>query len=83
MAERGSFEVSTIVPFTKLAWNVGSFSLPFPRSRTFQFADPPSPPFLILAGSIMTSYNSYDGVAQSASYLLLTEILRNEWDYQG
>ena len=31
----------------------------------------------------MTSYNSYDGVAQSASYLLLTEILRNEWDYQG
>ncbi|KAL7409406.1 glycoside hydrolase family 3 protein [Mrakia frigida] len=35
------------------------------------------------AGSIMTSYNSYDGVALSASYLLLTEILRNEWDYQG
>lgn len=32
--------------------------------------------------SIMTSYNSYDGVAMVANYHVLTEILRNEWGYK-
>ena len=32
--------------------------------------------------SIMTSYNSYDGVAVIASRFLLTGILRDEWDYK-
>lgn len=32
--------------------------------------------------SIMTSYNSYDGVAMIANYHLLTEILRHEWGYK-
>ena len=31
--------------------------------------------------SIMTSYNSYDGVAMVASHFLLTQILREEWGY--
>lgn len=34
------------------------------------------------ATSIMTSYNSYDGVAVVASKFLLTGILRDEWDYK-
>lgn len=32
--------------------------------------------------SIMTSYNSYDGVAVVASKFLLTDILRGEWNYE-
>lgn len=34
------------------------------------------------AYSIMTSYNSYDGVAMVANHHLLTEILREEWGYK-
>lgn len=34
------------------------------------------------AFSIMTSYNSYDGYPVIASHFLLTQILRNEWDYK-
>lgn len=45
------------------------------------------PPFkrIIIDGgaySIMTSYNSYDGIAIVANYHVLTEILRNEWGYK-
>lgn len=29
----------------------------------------------------MSSYNSYDGVPVSSSYHIMTEILRNEWEY--
>ena len=34
------------------------------------------------ATSIMTSYNSYDGVPVVASHFMLTQILRNEWGYK-
>ncbi|TDZ17099.1 Periplasmic beta-glucosidase [Colletotrichum orbiculare MAFF 240422] len=34
------------------------------------------------AWSIMSSYNSYDGVPAVADYHLLTEILREEWGYE-
>lgn len=34
------------------------------------------------AYSIMTSYNSYDGVAMVANHHVLTDILRNEWGYK-
>lgn len=34
------------------------------------------------ATAIMTSYNSYDGVAVVASKFLLTGILRDEWQYK-
>lgn len=34
------------------------------------------------AWSIMSSYNSYDGVPTIADHHLLTEILREEWGYE-
>ena len=33
--------------------------------------------------SVMTSYNMLNGIYTSANYELLTEILRNEWGYEG
>ncbi len=45
------------------------------------------PPFkqAIDAGalSVMTSYNSMDGIPCTANCYLLTELLRNEWDFKG
>lgn len=35
------------------------------------------------ARSIMSSYNSIDGIPASANKVLLTDILRNEWGFQG
>lgn len=34
-------------------------------------------------GTIMTSFNEVDGVPASGSYRLLTEILRDEWGFEG
>ena len=33
--------------------------------------------------AVMSSYNSWNGVPNSASFYLLTEILRNEWGFRG
>lgn len=45
------------------------------------------PPFhqAIDAGalSVMTSYNSIDGVPCTSNYYLLTQLLRNEWNFRG
>lgn len=45
------------------------------------------PPFrqAINAGalSVMTSYNSMDGIPCTANHYLLTELLRNEWKFKG
>lgn len=45
------------------------------------------PPFnkAIDAGalSVMTSYNSIDGIPCTSNYYLLTELLRNEWRFRG
>lgn len=45
------------------------------------------PPFkqVINAGalSVMTSYNSMDGIPCTANHYLLTELLRNEWKFRG
>ncbi|WP_304523090.1 glycoside hydrolase family 3 N-terminal domain-containing protein, partial [Bacteroides acidifaciens] len=45
------------------------------------------PPFrqAIDAGalSVMTSYNSLDGIPCTANYYLLTELLKNEWQFKG
>lgn len=35
------------------------------------------------AHSVMSSYNEWDGVPNHANYKLNTEILRNEWGFQG
>ena len=34
-------------------------------------------------GTIMTSYNAIDGVPCTGSYYLMTEILRNQWGFDG
>lgn len=45
------------------------------------------PPFIAAieegAGSIMTSFNDVDGVPASANKWLLTDILREKWDFEG
>ena len=45
------------------------------------------PPFqaAVKAGalSVMTAYNSIDGVPCTSNHLLLTEILREQWDFKG
>lgn len=33
--------------------------------------------------TVMTSFNEYDGVPASANKFLLTDVLRNEWGFQG
>ena len=33
--------------------------------------------------SVMTSFNELDGVPATASHFLMTEVLRDEWDFQG
>ena len=35
------------------------------------------------AGTIMSAFNSLDGVPSSANYFTLTTVLRNEWQFQG
>ena len=35
------------------------------------------------AGSIMTSFNEYDGIPASGSKYLLTDVLRDEWGFDG
>lgn len=35
------------------------------------------------AGTIMTSYNSIDGIPCTANKLLLTDVLRNQWGFKG
>lgn len=35
------------------------------------------------AGTIMTSYNSIDGVPCTSNKFLLTEVLRNQWGFKG
>jgi beta-glucosidase len=35
------------------------------------------------AATVMTSFNDYDGVPASGNRYLLTDILRNEWDFDG
>jgi beta-glucosidase len=35
------------------------------------------------SGSLMASYNSYDGTPASSNYWLLTDILRKEWGFTG
>lgn len=35
------------------------------------------------AGSVMTSFNEIDGVPASGNHWLLTELLRNQWGFQG
>ena len=46
--------------------------------KTFELVIKKANPF-----SVMTSYNMLNGIYTSASYELLTEILRNEWGYEG
>lgn len=45
------------------------------------------PPFLAAikagAGSIMTSFNEVDGIPASGNKWLLTEVLRDQWDFKG
>jgi beta-glucosidase len=35
------------------------------------------------AATVMTSFNEYDGVPASGSKFLMTDLLRNEWNFQG
>jgi beta-glucosidase len=35
------------------------------------------------AGTVMTSFNEYDGVPASGSKFLMTDLLRNEWKFDG
>ncbi|NIO84611.1 MAG: hypothetical protein GTN53_29200, partial [Candidatus Aminicenantes bacterium] len=35
------------------------------------------------ATSVMAAYNSYDGTPCSSNRWLLTDVLRNEWGFQG
>jgi beta-glucosidase len=35
------------------------------------------------AGSVMAAYNAVDGVPCSANHMLLTEVLRNQWKFNG
>ena len=57
------------------------------RSGTRDLHENFLPPFqeAIDAGalSVMTSYNSIDGIPCTANYYLLTQLLRNEWRFRG
>ena len=87
----GAFEKRGVIATPKhFVANVGAGgrdSYPIPDGeRELQEID--FPPFLAALGeggarSIMTSYNSWDGLTCSANPRLLTDILKGEWGFRG
>ncbi|MER7838890.1 glycoside hydrolase family 3 N-terminal domain-containing protein [Streptomyces sp. NPDC096040] len=80
--------VATLKHFAGYASSAGARNLAPVRAGVREFADVTLPPFEMAlrdggARSVMAAYNETDGVPASADPRLLTELLRDEWDFTG
>ncbi|MET9383698.1 glycoside hydrolase family 3 N-terminal domain-containing protein [Streptomyces sp. NPDC002928] len=80
--------VATLKHFAGYASSAGARNLAPVRAGVREFADITLPPFEMAlreggARSVMAAYNETDGVPASADPWLLTELLREEWDFTG
>ncbi|MFF6985033.1 glycoside hydrolase family 3 N-terminal domain-containing protein [Streptomyces sp. NPDC010273] len=80
--------VATLKHFAGYASSVGARNLAPVRAGVREFADVTLPPFEMAlreggARSVMAAYNETDGVPASADPRLLTELLREEWQFTG
>ncbi|MFJ8136778.1 glycoside hydrolase family 3 N-terminal domain-containing protein [Streptomyces sp. NPDC096013] len=80
--------VATLKHFAGYASSVGARNLAPVRAGVREFADVTLPPFEMAlreggARSVMAAYNETDGVPASADPHLLTELLRDEWEFTG
>ncbi|MFE2067272.1 glycoside hydrolase family 3 N-terminal domain-containing protein [Streptomyces sp. NPDC059467] len=80
--------IATLKHFAGYASSVGARNLAPVRAGVREFADVTLPPFEMAlreggARSVMAAYNETDGVPASADPRLLTELLRDEWGFEG
>ncbi|WP_405950027.1 glycoside hydrolase family 3 C-terminal domain-containing protein [Streptomyces prunicolor] len=80
--------VATLKHFAGYASSVGARNLAPVRAGVREFADVVLPPFEMAlreggARSVMAAYNETDGVPASADPGLLTQLLRDEWQFTG
>ncbi|MFJ2159516.1 glycoside hydrolase family 3 N-terminal domain-containing protein [Streptomyces sp. NPDC087856] len=80
--------VATLKHFAGYASSVGARNLAPVRAGVREFADVTLPPFEMAlreggARSVMAAYNETDGVPATADPRLLTELLRDEWQFTG
>ncbi|MGR3870382.1 beta-xylosidase/alpha-l-arabinosidase [Streptomyces graminifolii] len=80
--------VATLKHFAGYASSVGARNLAPVRAGVREFADVTLPPFEMAlreggARSVMAAYNETDGVPASADPHLLTELLREDWQFTG
>lgn len=80
--------VATLKHFAGYASSVGARNLAPVRAGVREFADVVLPPFEMAlreggARSVMAAYNETDGVPASADPRLLTELLREDWEFTG
>ncbi|MFG2940993.1 glycoside hydrolase family 3 N-terminal domain-containing protein [Streptomyces sp. NPDC048282] len=80
--------IATLKHFAGYASSVGARNLAPVRAGVREFADVTLPPFEMAlreggARSVMAAYNETDGVPASADPRLLTELLRDAWDFDG
>ncbi|WP_329553345.1 glycoside hydrolase family 3 N-terminal domain-containing protein [Streptomyces sp. NBC_00696] len=80
--------VATLKHFAGYASSVGARNLAPVRAGVREFADVTLPPFEMAlreggARSVMAAYNETDGVPASADLRLLTELLRDDWQFTG
>ncbi|MFD4875135.1 glycoside hydrolase family 3 N-terminal domain-containing protein [Streptomyces sp. NPDC058420] len=80
--------VATLKHFAGYASSVGARNLAPVRAGVREFADVTLPPFEMAlreggARSVMAAYNETDGVPASADPRLLTELLRDDWEFTG
>ncbi|MBK3569129.1 glycoside hydrolase family 3 N-terminal domain-containing protein [Streptomyces sp. MBT62] len=80
--------VATLKHFAGYASSVGARNLAPVRAGVREFADVVLPPFEMAlreggARSVMAAYNETDGVPASADPALLTQLLREAWQFTG
>ncbi|MDV9174342.1 glycoside hydrolase family 3 N-terminal domain-containing protein [Streptomyces sp. W16] len=80
--------VATLKHFAGYASSVGARNLAPVRAGVREFADVVLPPFEMAlreggARSVMAAYNETDGVPASADPALLTQLLREDWQFTG
>ncbi|WP_037680326.1 glycoside hydrolase family 3 N-terminal domain-containing protein [Streptomyces griseus] len=80
--------VATLKHFAGYASSAGARNLAPVRAGIREFADVTLPPFEMAlreggARSVMAAYTETDGIPASADPALLTELLREEWEFAG
>ena len=79
--------LSTLKHFASYGWTEGGHNGASAHVGTREMEEAILPPFreAIHAGalSVMSSYNEIDGIPSTANYHLLTEVLRERWNFQG